>query len=156
MCPSLERRLPLVGTYNVRDVGGYPTADGGYIRWETPALVHCTAGKDRTGMVIALRLSAIGVSDEDVCADSALSASFLTGTYLDEARERAAGLGLGEEMLSAQYASEPEWMAHVLALVLERFGGADAYLLHHGLTRGQLDALHHGLTDHTSLEGSTS
>ncbi len=29
------RHLPLNGLYNLRDVGGYPTADGGAVRWRT-------------------------------------------------------------------------------------------------------------------------
>ena len=40
-----------------------------------PALFHCTAGKDRTGIVAAIVLSAIGVIDEDVVTDYALTAN---------------------------------------------------------------------------------
>jgi protein-tyrosine phosphatase len=36
---------------------------------QAPALVHCTAGKDRTGFVIAVIQSALGVSDDDIMAD---------------------------------------------------------------------------------------
>lgn len=39
----------------------------------TPVLVHCTAGKDRTGATIALALSLVGVSPEEIVADYALS-----------------------------------------------------------------------------------
>ena len=38
-----------------------------------PAVFHCAAGKDRTGLLAALLLSALGVSDEDVVADYALT-----------------------------------------------------------------------------------
>lgn len=38
-----------------------------------PVVVHCVAGKDRTGVVCALTLSLVGVSDDDVAADYALS-----------------------------------------------------------------------------------
>jgi protein-tyrosine phosphatase len=38
-----------------------------------PVVVHCMAGKDRTGVVCALTLSLLGVSDDDVAADYALS-----------------------------------------------------------------------------------
>ncbi|WP_305782952.1 tyrosine-protein phosphatase [Symbioplanes lichenis] len=34
-----------------------------------PAVVHCMAGKDRTGVVCALTLALLGVSDEDIAAD---------------------------------------------------------------------------------------
>ncbi|MDI6097720.1 tyrosine-protein phosphatase [Actinoplanes sp. NEAU-A12] len=38
-----------------------------------PVVVHCMAGKDRTGTVCALTLSLLGVSDEDIAADYALT-----------------------------------------------------------------------------------
>ncbi len=42
-----------------------------------PALVHCSAGKDRTGIVVGLVLSAVGVPDEIVAEDYGLSAAYL-------------------------------------------------------------------------------
>src|SRR3546814_9409940 len=39
------------------------------IAGEMPMLVHCTAGKDRTGVTIAVLLLALGVSREDVVRD---------------------------------------------------------------------------------------
>lgn len=38
-----------------------------------PVVVHCMAGKDRTGVVCALALSLLGVSDEDIAADYAMT-----------------------------------------------------------------------------------
>ena len=38
---------------------------------ETPILIHCTAGKDRTGVAAMLILLALGASDETICADYA-------------------------------------------------------------------------------------
>ena len=38
-----------------------------------PVVVHCMAGKDRTGVVCALTLSLLGVSDADIAADYALT-----------------------------------------------------------------------------------
>jgi protein-tyrosine phosphatase len=40
-----------------------------------PVVVHCMAGKDRTGTVGALTLSLLGVSDEDIASDYALTTS---------------------------------------------------------------------------------
>jgi protein-tyrosine phosphatase len=42
-------------------------------------IVHCAAGKDRTGLVIASILGALGVADEDIIADYALTTDNLEG-----------------------------------------------------------------------------
>ena len=39
-------------------------------------LFHCTAGKDRTGVVSAILLTLVGVSDEDIVYDYAISREF--------------------------------------------------------------------------------
>ena len=38
-----------------------------------PAVMHCSIGKDRTGILVALLLSIVGVEDDDIVADYALS-----------------------------------------------------------------------------------
>ena len=38
-----------------------------------PVLIHCAHGKDRTGLLVALLLSAVGVKDEDIVKDYAKS-----------------------------------------------------------------------------------
>ena len=42
-----------------------------------PAVVHCAAGKDRTGVVAAVILSIVGVEDQDIALDYALSNQYL-------------------------------------------------------------------------------
>jgi protein-tyrosine phosphatase len=39
----------------------------------TPVVIHCAAGKDRTGLLAALVLALVGVDDEDIIADYALT-----------------------------------------------------------------------------------
>ena len=46
-----------------------------------PGLFHCTAGKDRTGIVAAIVLSVVGVVDEDILADYALTAESRAARY---------------------------------------------------------------------------
>jgi protein-tyrosine phosphatase len=72
-----------------------------------PALAHCTAGKDRTGSVIALVLGLVGVSYEVIAEDYALSATYLQGGYFDEARLRADRAGIAPRM-AARVASTPQ------------------------------------------------
>ena len=49
------------------------------IAHDGPALVHCAAGKDRTGVVVALALRLAGVSREEVVADYVRSAERIDG-----------------------------------------------------------------------------
>ncbi|GLY94542.1 tyrosine-protein phosphatase [Actinoplanes sp. NBRC 103695] len=44
-----------------------------------PVLVHCMAGKDRTGVTLALTLALLGVSDDDIAADYALTTTSMRG-----------------------------------------------------------------------------
>src|SRR5262247_117079 len=42
-----------------------------------PLVFHCSAGKDRAGVLAAMALAAIGIVDEDVVEDYTLSARFM-------------------------------------------------------------------------------
>ena len=90
---------------------------------EPPVLLYCTAGKDRTGLVTALALSAAGVPRDVVVDEYALS-----DEHKHVILERAmAGVLSGEESL--EWSSAPAWvMRHTLAFVDREFGGVDAFL----------------------------
>src|SRR5262245_35212140 len=53
--------------------------------------VHCQVGKDRTGVAVALMPSSVGVTDDAIAADDALSATYLQ-PYLDYGPTLAAAL----------------------------------------------------------------
>jgi protein-tyrosine phosphatase len=233
--PASTRHLNLEGTYNLRDMGGYPTLDGHAVRWRTffrsdslhrlppvaqttligygvrtvldlrrsdevqvapnvfagspdvayhhvsllmdtppirrqapqpltdtyrvildqrqeqlrqalatlaapgglPAVVHCTAGKDRTGLIVALVLGLAGVSAATIVADYALSAQYLVGTYLEEARQRAEKNGVSWEWFQHQVICPPEFMHTTLQYLDERYGGIAAYVHAIGLSDTQ-------------------
>jgi protein-tyrosine phosphatase len=46
-----------------------------------PAVFHCSAGKDRTGVLSALILAFLGVPDEHIVEDYALSAAAMAGLF---------------------------------------------------------------------------
>jgi protein-tyrosine phosphatase len=225
---SLPRHLPLEGTRNVRDTGGYPTADGRTTRWRTllrsdeltripadvadelvalglrrvvdlrwpeelelspnvfadsariryssiplladdptphaglagmyrhvldargtqlaevvrtllaedglPAIIGCAAGKDRTGVTIALLLDLCGVPRDIIVEDYALSAQYFSSPRAHiEADDWRSG--------SLVVDSPPAFMESALTHLDERHGGARALLRNHGLTDDELDRL---------------
>ncbi len=111
-----------------------------------PGLVHCTAGKDRTGMVIALILGALGAPDETIIADYALSGAYLD-PLLDELRAQAARDGLDLAWYNRLLESDPAVMRRTLAHLREHYGGAEAYLRAAGVSGRQLDALRGALLE---------
>ncbi|GIW05743.1 MAG: protein-tyrosine-phosphatase [Dehalococcoidia bacterium] len=106
-----------------------------------PAVVHCTAGKDRTGIVIALVLSLAGVPDELIAEDYALTSAAQSDGYWDEARQRAAAAGIPWEEYQQLLICPPELMLSTLAFVRDEFGDTLAYLRRAGLTDDELARL---------------
>lgn len=113
-----------------------------------PAVVHCTAGKDRTGLVIALLLGLAGVPEATIAADYALTARYLEGDFWHEARQRAGADRRDWAKLQPILACPPEVMLETLGYLDERYGGIPSYLGQIGLTDGQLTALHDALVTH--------
>jgi len=242
------RHLPLEGTYNVRDLGGYPTRDGGTTRWRTvfradslhrlapegqahlldaglrtvidlrrdtelmdapnvlaqsgrvryiwvslspnpttpearreltvdtlarayrgmiherhaelreiigtlaqpgalPALVHCTAGKDRTGIVSALLLALAGVDHATIAEDYALTASYLTDEYFTDARGRAEAAGYAWDEYRLLLGCPADLMYAVLADLDASFGGVEPYLRGIGVPAGEIEVLRASLVE---------
>jgi protein-tyrosine phosphatase len=92
---------------------------------------HCTAGKDRTGVIAALILGLCGVAEEDIIADYALTYEKMR-PFFDTMKEKAreAGFPVPEELLR----SDPTFMREFLDFLNRHYGGAEAYLLGLGLT----------------------
>ena len=93
-------------------------------------LVHCTAGKDRTGVLIALVLKLVGVADELVADEYAL-----TEMGLREWREGIVKLLLTSEELKGDevkirrmLSARREVMVAWLVVLRKRYGGAEGYL----------------------------
>lgn len=94
-------------------------------------VVHCFAGKDRTGLVSALLLSVAGVPDDAVAADYALSEPNITRLFEDWV---AAAVDADEHRLRTRVLQSPAAaMAGVLRWLRESAGGVDAYLREAGV-----------------------
>lgn len=111
-------------------------------------LVHCTVGKDRTGVTVALALSAVGADRQAVVADYALTASLLP-----KARTEAVVEYFRTHMPDSRHAvqlateSPAPVMAELLDEIDERYGSVAEYLRHAGLSSAELDALRTALVE---------
>lgn len=107
-----------------------------------PALVHCTVGKDRTGVTVALALSAAGVEREAVIADYAR-----TEQLLPQWRNRGVVSTLRAMHPEAVHLEElatrspAPVMRELLAEVDARHGSPAGYLRDHGMPDAEIVAL---------------
>jgi len=110
---------------------------------DQPVLVHCTAGKDRTGVSAALILDAVGVARDAIVADYASSAQNLAGPWAEGMLGMITRMGAPTTPALVQLVTgtPPEAIEQALAWVDEHFGGSVAYLQSGGLTDAQLAAL---------------
>ena len=105
-------------------------------------VIHCTAGKDRTGLGAALLLGAVGVQHEVIVEDYALTDEYRSARRLAEIGPRIEAQGLDLDDLRVLFTAPPETMAITLDRVNERWGGVEAYLTGPaGVTAGEIDAL---------------
>jgi protein-tyrosine phosphatase len=107
-----------------------------------PAIVNCTGGKDRTGVVVAMVLAAVGVPDDVIVADYAASGLFLNKAFADAVaarhiRDEDYDEARARKMLSCP----PELMRATLEAIRAGHGDVPNYLRRHGLTDDGLFAL---------------
>jgi protein-tyrosine phosphatase len=119
-------------------------------------LIQCHAGKDRTGMVVALILAAVGVPHATVAADYALSTECLGAEFLDETRTWFEARGWSWDEYAHLSGSPAELMLDVLAGVDSRYGGVPQYLASIGVRPGDVEALRELLTQATPAAGRAS
>lgn len=113
-----------------------------------PILVHCTAGKDRTGIVIALLLSLLGVPEELIVADYALSnlwhAHFAERVNTDLAILKR--LRLTAEDISPILIANPDTLKAMFAHIRQKYGSVTTYVTDFaGLDVATIERLRHDL-----------
>ncbi|MCK9931189.1 tyrosine-protein phosphatase [Frankia sp. Mgl5] len=94
----------------------------------TPALFHCTAGKDRTGVAAALLLSLLGVDEAVILDDFELSAVHYTDPKMARLRRRLDGTDVDVERYRAVFGAPREALGTLLAALTERHGSVQGYL----------------------------
>jgi protein-tyrosine phosphatase len=107
----------------------------------TPAIVHCTAGKDRTGMVIALVLSALGVEEDLIVQDFAVTGQLLDGAFKEEILARTSERGVPLSEIEPMLSSDPQLIRSFLDRIREVHGDVESFLVAHGMTPDELQAL---------------
>ncbi|HYN28840.1 MAG TPA: tyrosine-protein phosphatase [Dermatophilaceae bacterium] len=110
-------------------------------------VVHCAAGKDRTGTVVGMALDVAGVPPEEIVADYVL-----TSERIDRILDRLRSNALYSEALrerdiaAAEQSPRPEAIEAILRTVTEGYGGADGWLRAHGWSADEVARLRDRLT----------
>ncbi|MBN8812608.1 MULTISPECIES: tyrosine-protein phosphatase [unclassified Sphingomonas] len=119
-----------------------------------PVLVHCTAGKDRTGMFVALLHAILGVSRDDILTDYLRSSDAPglsdAGPDLVVRIERRFGHRPPLDLVERLLAVKPDYLDRMFAAIDRRYGTLNDYFQHIGVTDDVQAALRwrlvHGMT----------
>jgi protein tyrosine/serine phosphatase len=110
-----------------------------------PTLIHCMAGKDRTGVAVAVFHKAMGVAEEDWLADYMMTNE--TGNIdariaAGAAHVRSAfGTDLGDDSVRVLMSVREEYIRNCFAAIEERDGGIDGYLASCGIDAKTVQAV---------------
>lgn len=111
---------------------------------ETPVAIHCTAGKDRTGIAVALILDLLGAAREDVF-DDYLRTNAAREQLRAKLMHREQGTDYGPvppALVEPVIAADPRYLAAMFETLEADHGGSRAYATRVlGLTGADLDAL---------------
>lgn len=105
---------------------------------DLPAVFHCTAGKDRTGVTAALLLSTLGVPETTIISDYSLTNHAYTSIHriISAQAKELARLGLTVDDMQPLLLANPETLRSTLNYIRERYGDVETYLMQ----RAELDA----------------
>ena len=107
---------------------------------EGPALVHCAAGKDRTGVVVALALTVAGVTPQAVVDDYAATAERTEAIVARLLASPTYARDIGSKPADS-HRPRPETMAAFLAQMDSRYGGVVRWLTDHDFSEADLRLL---------------
>jgi protein-tyrosine phosphatase len=104
------------------------------------AIVHCAAGKDRTGVIVALTLTAAGVEPDVIVEDYVASNERIEAIVGRLSRSKMYGKDVSSRPVRA-HAVRGESMKAFLEQLTVRYGGLGAWLDAHGFDGGELGRL---------------
>jgi len=99
-----------------------------------PAVFHCSAGKDRTGVLGATILGVLGVSRDDIVSDFLLTNDVIDGILARIRKMPGFEHSTQEGIIAPKPAIE-----RFLDVTKSEFGGSEAYLRHHGVQQSTID-----------------
>jgi protein tyrosine/serine phosphatase len=106
-----------------------------------PVVYHCTAGKDRTGIVTAMLLDILGVEHETIAADYHLTTANMA-PIIERIRNapvyKENGLATAPAWI---FSSDPETMLAFLERMTAKYGSAEGWALQQGLTQAEIDSI---------------
>lgn len=106
-----------------------------------PVLFHCSAGKDRTGIVSAFVLTLLGVDRADVLDDYQATERYLGAEFLEAISRNFAQAGIVANLSHTATQAPREYMADLLARVDAEHGSVESYLTGHGLAPAEIHRL---------------
>ena len=112
-----------------------------------PAVFHCAAGKDRTGMLAAVILAALGVDDDVIAEDYGLSRDGMTRMVEWIRQSSPEGFEEMQNQPAAFLGAPPEAMRRVLEAVRLEHGSMDGYLAEIGVGTDLLSRLRANLLE---------
>ncbi len=95
-----------------------------------PALIHCSAGKDRTGVTIALLLSILGVPEDTIMADYSLSnfAHENIAQIMSPELRQARWVGVGKAKMAPLLLANPAHLQATFDYIRQKYGSIESYL----------------------------
>jgi protein tyrosine/serine phosphatase len=110
-------------------------------------IVHCAAGKDRTGVVVALALAEVGVERAAIVEDYALSAERVEAILARLVARRTYATDLVKDEPVDKHKPKAVTMERLLTAMAEQHGGVGAWLRANGWTEQDAAALRRQLLD---------
>lgn len=114
-------------------------------RVRTPVLIHCSAGKDRTGVLSAFVLSLLDVDREHVVTDYTMTERYLGAEFVAALGAKFAQAGIVADISKTATQAPAGLITGVLEKLDDEYGGVAGYLRTHGMNPEAVDELRAGL-----------